>query len=34
LMVDAEFLKKIAKMAEGTDAMNVIGIILGNSSID
>ena len=34
LMVDTGFLKKIAKMAEGTDAMNVIGIILGNSSTD
>jgi len=34
LMVDTEFLKKIAKMAEGADAMNVIGIILDNSSTD
>ncbi len=34
LMVDTKFLKKIAKMAEGSDAMNVIGIILGNSSTD
>ena len=34
LMVDTEFLRKIAKMAEGADAMNVIGIILGNSSTE
>jgi len=34
LMVDTEFLRKIAKMAEGADAMNVIGIILGSSSTD
>ena len=34
LMVDTEFLKKIAKMAEGADAMNVIGIILDSSSTD
>ena len=34
MMVDAEFLRKIAKMAEGVDAMNVIGIILDNSSTE
>ena len=34
MMVSSELLRKLAKMAEGTDAMNVIGIILDNSSSD
>ena len=32
MMVSTELLEKLAKMAEGTDAMNVIGLILDNSS--
>ena len=34
MMVSTELLRKLSKMAEGEDAMNIIGIILDNSSSD